>query len=60
MHRHTDAIEVATFSPDGRTILTAGDDHTVKLYRCETCVSADHLKALAADQLRHVLRPDDR
>jgi WD40 repeat protein len=60
MHRHTEAINVATFSPDGRTILTAGDDHTPKLYPCETCVSVDRLKELAAARQRYVPRLDER
>ena len=60
MHRHTDAINVATWSPDGRTILTAGDDHTPRLYRCETCVSVDQLRKLAAARQRYVPRLDER
>jgi WD40 repeat protein len=46
------------FSPVGNTILTAGDDHTARLYRCETCVSPDRLDELAAARLRYVRRPD--
>ena len=60
MHMHTKAVNVATFSPVGQTILTAGDDHTAKLYSCETCVSLDRLKELAAARLRYVRDPDDR
>jgi WD40 repeat protein len=60
MRRHSDAIEAAAFSPDGRTILTAGDDQTARLYTCETCVSVDRLKELAAARQRYVRRADER
>jgi WD40 repeat protein len=37
MRMHADFVNSVAFSRDGRTILTASDDHTAKLYRCETC-----------------------
>jgi WD40 repeat protein len=33
---HTDDITVSTFSPDGRILLTAADDNTVKLWEAAT------------------------
>ena len=34
---HADFINSVVFSKDGSWILTASDDRSVKLYRCETC-----------------------
>jgi WD40 repeat protein/cell division protein FtsL len=53
LQRHGDTINSAEFSPDGRLILTASDDHTAKLYPCETCGSVDSLLALAQERDRH-------
>jgi WD40 repeat protein len=55
LHKHADRIETIAFAPDGQ-ILTASDDHTAKIYRCETCVSLDRLIALAKKRER-ALRP---
>jgi WD40 repeat protein len=37
MPMHADFANSVAFSRDGRWILTASDDHTAKLYRCDTC-----------------------
>ena len=37
MPMHADFANSVAFSRDGQWILTASDDHTAKLYRCETC-----------------------
>ncbi|MCM3905673.1 MAG: hypothetical protein ND866_28605 [Pyrinomonadaceae bacterium] len=34
---HGEGVNTAEFSPDGRSILSASDDGTVKLGQCETC-----------------------
>jgi len=33
---HTDAVNTAVFSPDGKLILTASSDHTARIYEVST------------------------
>jgi WD40 repeat protein len=56
LHKHADLIESIAFAPDGRRILTASDDRTAKIYRCETCLPLDRLIALAKKR-EAALRP---
>ncbi|HEX6130853.1 MAG TPA: WD40 repeat domain-containing protein, partial [Actinomycetota bacterium] len=44
-------VRSAAFAPDGRRIVTAGDDGTVRVYRCEVCGGTDDLVALARRRL---------
>ena len=53
---HSDSVNSAVFSPDGRLILTASDDQTVRISTCETCGSLAELQDLAAQRLRYVPR----
>jgi WD40 repeat protein len=41
LRRHGEAVNDVRFSPDGAEILSASDDGTVKLGRCETCSHSD-------------------
>jgi eukaryotic-like serine/threonine-protein kinase len=47
LRQHTDLVNTAVFSPDGRLILTASDDQTAKAYACESCGPLDELVLVA-------------
>jgi WD40 repeat protein len=51
---HHGALTSASFSPDGRRIITSGDDGTVRLYACDVCPGIDGLVALAKRRLAAV------
>jgi len=59
----SDLLTSASFSPDGRTILTSSRDGTVRTYRCDLCGGLDELLALARRELARTnrdLTPDER
>ena len=60
MRPHGDAINSVAVSPDGRTFLTASNDTTAKLTRCETCVPAEALLAVAARRVTRGLTDVER
>ena len=47
------------FSPDGKLVLTAGEDGMLRLYRCDLCAGIDGLAALAKRRLA-ALAPSGR
>jgi WD40 repeat protein len=49
-------LESASFSPEGRRILTASDDGTVRLYTCGICARIPGLVRLAEERLVQVSR----
>jgi WD40 repeat protein len=51
LHGHRGAVVAAAFTPDGRDILTAGRDGTVRRYRCELRGGIDELVAIAKARL---------
>ena len=53
-------IRSAEFSPDGRSILTAGADGAAQIYQCEPCASPDELLALALRRVTRRLTPEER
>lgn len=46
MPMHADFVNTVAFSPDGKRILSASDDWTAKIYRCETCAPLERLRDL--------------
>ena len=48
---HVGPVASAAFDPTGTTIVTGGDDGTVRLYRCEICGGPDDLVKLARARL---------
>ena len=43
LSRHQDDVNMASFSPDGKRLLTASDDHTARIY----AVDLDSMMSLA-------------
>ena len=48
---HSGPVYSAAFSPDGTSIVTASDDRTARIYRCEACGSLEEVLARARAQL---------
>ena len=48
---HKSAVRAATFAPDGRRMLTAGADGTMRDYRCDLCGKLPALQKLARARL---------
>jgi hypothetical protein len=57
LHEHADAVNAVSFGRDGRTILSAGDDHTARIYPCEPCAPVRKLLALARARTSRDLTP---
>ena len=49
---HTDQLTTVSFSPDGRQVLTASKDGSVRTYDCHVCADLAGLERLAAERLR--------
>jgi WD40 repeat protein len=48
---HDGSITAVVFDPSGRTILTGGEDGTVRTFRCQICDGVDELALLAEERL---------
>jgi WD40 repeat protein len=44
---HSGFVNSIAFSPDGKTLLSASDDGTARIYTCEECASRKDLLYLA-------------
>ena len=63
LHGHEEPLTSASFSPDGRRILTSSRDGTVRTYSCELCAGQDELLVLAKARvaaLSRLLKPAER
>jgi WD40 repeat protein len=45
------------FSPDGASILSAGADQTIRIWRCEVCAPIDDVLQLAQSRVLRELTP---
>jgi WD40 repeat protein len=60
---HEGIVKSAAFDPTGRTIVSGGDDQTVRKYVCRICGGIDELVQLAQSRLADVRReftPEER
>jgi WD40 repeat protein len=57
---HTAPIRGASFSPNGRLIVTASLDETAQLYPCDSCGSVDDLLSAARKRAGRELTPQER
>ena len=57
---HTAPIRGASFSPNGRLIVTASLDETAQLYSCDSCGSVDDLLSAARKRAGRELTPQER
>ena len=51
LHGHHKPLTSASFSRNGKLVLTGGVDGMLRLYRCEVCAGIDGLVALAKRRL---------
>jgi WD40 repeat protein len=60
---HDGSVTAVAFDPTGHTIVTGGEDGTVRTYRCDLCRDVDDLAALARLRLaatRRAFTPAER
>jgi WD40 repeat protein len=57
---HTDTVNSAAFSPDGRSLITASSDGTVLIHSCDALRPVNELLALAAARHYRPLTPLER
>ena len=48
---HGDYVNSVSFTADNHTIVSAGDDRTVRIYPCATCASTEHLFELSRSRV---------
>lgn len=60
LHRQSEPLNSASFSPDGKFVLTAGWDKLAIIYDCEACGSIDELLALAQRRVTRVLTQEEK
>ena len=54
---HDGILRSAAFAPGGHTVVTAGEDGTVRTYDCKVCGDLDDLIQLAEERLARISGP---
>jgi WD40 repeat protein len=57
---HTGGVITVDFSPDGSSILSGGEDRSLRIWRCEVCAPIDELLQLARSRVLRKLTPGER
>jgi WD40 repeat protein len=57
---HQGGVGPVDFSPDGSSILSGGQDRTVRIWRCEVCAPIDDVLRLARSRVLRELTPAER
>lgn len=60
MRGHEGWVHSASFSPDGRYVVTASDDKIALVYACDVCATFDELLVRARERAGRELTPDER
>jgi WD40 repeat protein len=57
---HTGGVITVDFSPDGSSILSGGEDRSLRIWRCEVCAPIDEVLLLARSRALRELTPAER
>jgi WD40 repeat protein len=57
---HTGGVITVDFSPDGSSILSGGEDRSIRIWRCEVCAPIDEVLRLARSRALRELTPAER
>jgi WD40 repeat protein/class 3 adenylate cyclase len=57
---HTGGVITVDFSPDGASILSGGEDRSLRIWRCEVCAPIDEVLQLARSRALRELTPAER
>jgi WD40 repeat protein/class 3 adenylate cyclase len=57
---HTGGVITIDFSPDGSSILSGGEDRSIRIWRCEVCAPIEQVLRLARSRVLRELTPAER
>jgi WD40 repeat protein/class 3 adenylate cyclase len=57
---HTGGVITVDFSPDGTSILSGGEDRSIRIWRCEVCAPIEEVLELAQSRALRELTPAER
>jgi WD40 repeat protein/class 3 adenylate cyclase len=57
---HKGGVITVDFSPDGSSILSGGEDRSIRIWRCEVCAPIDEVLQLARSRALRKLTPAER